>query len=257
MPLPLLLLVDDAPELGDIVLYVGKRAGIEIASCLDVPSAWEFLQQRRPDLLLVDVNLPGVRGPELCRRVRSTPSLTNLAISLFSHWGLPADIAEGLAAGADYVVSKELIGHPVALRQRLEEILGAKDSRQLPDRVVLQRGTAGVPAQADWPDALNQTLRAGALRQFGPEVLRIAIHLAIVQARSPALAETALSRWITADGLLLGCPALKTALDTHAVVRMIASLAGQMERLLGAEASRPIREALAGVVPGLSGLSTH
>src|SRR4051812_37663767 len=103
MPLPLLLLVDDEPALGDIVSYLGKRLGIEVAVCLDVPSAWDFLQTRRPDLLLLDKNLTGISGPELCRRIRATPSLSDLRVSLFSHWGQPADVAAGFEAGADFV----------------------------------------------------------------------------------------------------------------------------------------------------------
>ncbi len=257
MPLPLLLLVDDAPELGDIVSYLGKRCGIEVESRRDVPSAWDYLQTRRPDLLLADVNLPGLSGPELCRRVRSAPGLTDLAIALFSHWGLPADVAAGLEAGADYVVSKELVSRPSELRERLLEILGPKDGRGLTPGVTWQGEGTGAAVRSDWPAALNQALRNSALRLLGPEVLRVVVRRALLHSRTPPLSEPAIAQWITTDGLVVHSPAVCAALDSDVVARLVASLAGQTGRLLGAEASRPFREALAGVVPGLSGLLSH
>jgi DNA-binding response OmpR family regulator len=257
MPTPLLLLVDDAPELADIIAYLGKRSGIEVASCRDVPSAWDYLQTRRPDLLLVDVNLPGLSGPDLCRRVRSTPALAELSIALFSHWGLPADVAAGVEAGADFVVSKELVSRPAELEERLLQILGTRDGRGLTDRVAWQGEVAGAPIRPDWPAALNQALRTAALRLVGPEVLRVVVRRALSLSRTPPLAEPVIARCVTADGLVVDTPALSAAPDSDAVARLVVSLAGQMRRLLGAEASRPFREALAGVVPGLSGLSSH
>ncbi len=256
MSLPLLLLVDDAPDVGEIVSYLGKRAGVEVVACLDVPTAWEFLQTRRPDLLLLDVNLPGIGGPELCRRIRSTPSLADLVIALFSHWGLPADVAAGYEAGADFVVSKELISRPVEWRLRLEEILGAKDSQLLPRGVLLLEGAVGVPIRANWPTALNQVLGA-ARRLIGSEVLRIVVRRAFTHAQTSTLSETDLAPLTTPDGFVNTGSLLSAALDAQALTVLIASLAEQMTRLLGAEASRPIREGLADVVPGLSGLPAN
>ena len=255
MSSPLLLLVDDAPEVGEIVSYLGKRAGFEVAVCLDVPTAWAFLQTRRPDLLLLDVNLPGISGPELCRWIRSTPDLAALAVALFSHWGLPADVAAGYEAGADFVVSKELVARPAEWRQRLEEILAAKDSRGLSERVGLEWGGDHVPARAVWPPGLTQALRC-ALRLVGPEVLRVVIRRAFAQARM-SLSDSALSKWLTPTGFVSTGPLPCTPPDARALPVLIVSMLEQMTRLLGAAASRPFREELAGVIPGLSGLPAN
>ena len=257
MPTPLLLLVDDAPELGDIVAYLGKRSGVEVVACVDVPSAWTFLQTRRPDLLLVDVNLPVVSGPELVRRVRAEAPLADLPVALFSHWGLPGDIATGLEAGADYVLSKDLVSRPAEWRQRLEEILGDKDSRGGRDRVGLDEGVVAGPVRPDWPEALNLALLTGLARVVGPEVLRVVVRRAFIRARIPPLSDAEVARWMTSDGLIVCCPELTAALDSSALAATAGSLAGQVRRLLGAEASRPFREALARVVPGSPGLVPH
>ena len=105
-------LVDDAPDLGLVVTLLGRRAGCEVECRLDVPGAWEFLQHTRPDLILLDRNLPGVSGLELCRRVRATPALADLPIALFVYLRLTEDVAAGLEAGVDFLFSKELVGSP-------------------------------------------------------------------------------------------------------------------------------------------------
>ena len=126
----------------------------------------------------------------------------------------------------------------------------------MPDRVGLHGGSESVPIRTDWPIALNQTLRV-ALHLIGPEVLRVVVHRALTHARPPTLSETALAPLITSDGLVKAGSLLGAALDAHAVPVLIASLTQQMGRLLGAEASRPFREELAVVFPGLSELPAN
>ena len=121
---PLILVVDDAAELGAIVNLLGRRAGHEVVLCADAPAGWEFLRQRQPDLVLVDHNLPGVSGLELCRMIRATPALAALPLALFGHWHLSHDLLTGLQCGVDFMVSKDLITDPEVWQTRLREILG-------------------------------------------------------------------------------------------------------------------------------------
>ena len=97
--LPLLVLVDDAPEIGVIVKHLGVRAGQDVRVYEDVAGAWDFLTRARPDLLIVDLNLSGENGLVLCRRVRATPAFTQLAVALFTNWDRPEDVIAGLEAG--------------------------------------------------------------------------------------------------------------------------------------------------------------
>src|SRR5262249_12691887 len=103
----LLLLVDDAPAITLIVQRYAKKAGHQVIGCLDAVQAWNRLRQGPlPELFIVDVNLPGVTGPELIRRVRATPNFAALPVALFSHWERLGDIVDGLEAGADHLLSK-------------------------------------------------------------------------------------------------------------------------------------------------------
>src|SRR6516164_2597201 len=130
---PLLLLVDDVQEIQFIVQRLGKRAGYTVVCYPDVPAAWQCLQALLsaptdppaplPDLLLLDLNLPGLSGLELCRRLRQTPQLAELPVAWFTQSDSSEDIAAGLGAGADFVVDKELVTRPDDWAKRIEEIL--------------------------------------------------------------------------------------------------------------------------------------
>lgn len=122
MTRPLLLLVDDAPEMGLIVRSLARRAGWDVTVRIDAEAAWHSLDERRPDLILLDVNLPGASGLDWLRRVRGTPELAGLTVALYTHWGLPADVAAGLDAGVDFVFDKDLATRPADWQQRLAEI---------------------------------------------------------------------------------------------------------------------------------------
>src|SRR5437763_16887856 len=123
MSRPLVLVVDDVSEIVFIVQRYGRQAGHEVAGCGDAESAWEYLQQTRPDLLLLDIKLTGMSGLELCRRLRAAPAQAGLPIALFTHWDRPAEIAAGLEAGADFAISKELPSQREAWLARLGEML--------------------------------------------------------------------------------------------------------------------------------------
>jgi PAS domain S-box-containing protein len=118
-----LLLVEDMPEMGLIVQRFAKKAGHELHWVKTAEEAWEHLQAHNPDLVLLDIHLPGMDGIELCRRLRALTEQAKLPIALFSQGAGAEDITAGLSAGANYVLSKELLCHPEAWRQRLAEIL--------------------------------------------------------------------------------------------------------------------------------------
>src|SRR5262249_20874973 len=120
-----LLVVDDEPDMGLISQALGKRCGWTVNHRLNAATAWEYLREQLPDLVLVDVRLPGISGPELCRRVRSDGRRAGLKLALFTHGGVPEDVAEGLEAGVPYLVNKESICQPEAWQERIREILAA------------------------------------------------------------------------------------------------------------------------------------
>jgi signal transduction histidine kinase/CheY-like chemotaxis protein len=124
-PARTLLLVEDNQDMGLIVRRLAEKAGHLLQWVTSAEAAWEHLQKHRPDLVLLDIHLSpaGMTGIELCRRLRALPEQAELPIALFSGEADPEDIPAGLAAGANFVLSKALLCHPDAWRRRLEEVL--------------------------------------------------------------------------------------------------------------------------------------
>ena len=111
--------------MGLIVSSLCRRADCDVTVSPDAAAAWEALAQRRPDLVLLDVNLPGASGLDWLRRVRAATEHAGLPVALYTHWGLPADVAAGLDAGVDFVFDKDLASRPADWQRRLSEILAS------------------------------------------------------------------------------------------------------------------------------------
>jgi CheY-like chemotaxis protein len=233
---PSLLLVDDAPDLAAVVAALGRRCGCDVVCRPDAASAWEYLQTARPDLVLLDVGLPGESGLGLCRRLRAAPALAGLKVALFSHWDLPDNVAAGLEAGADLLLSKDLVCRPDEWRRRLGEALAWR-------RAGPPAGPAPPPAP-DWAARVNRALAHPSLRQAGPEVAQVLLRRAL---REALPAEAGADAWLAPGGAALAAGRVP-ALPPAAVATLVGSLADLAGRLLGAGGSAAFRAALAGEV---------
>jgi DNA-binding response OmpR family regulator len=241
---PRLLLVDDEPHLGLIVGRIARMAGIEFAGRGDVPSALAFLQQHAPDLTLLDVNLPGMSGLELLRRLRATPALASRKVALFCQSGLTGDVASGWAAGADYLVWKDLISQPEALRVRLLTIL-AHAHGQMPMRSLTCPPTDRGPTGQEWVAPFEHALTRTAARELGMEVLEQVLARALAQA---AFRPTDRPAWVRPGSGCLDRRALPLTADRHSLWVCFASLVDQLWCLLGPDASAQVADALQAVL---------
>jgi CheY-like chemotaxis protein len=235
----LVLLVDDAPEMGLIVGRLGGRCGCIVEHRPDAASALAFLQGQRPDLVLLDVNLPGMSGPELCRCLRADPRTVTLPVALFTHPGLDDDIAAGLEAGADFFFSKDLVVSPDAWSERLAEVLQVAHGQR--PRGLLR--SASDEAPSGWVNLLNGALRQP-LRGFAPPVVRALLRRALSQVFAPSDTD----RWLTPDGSALD-PERVPALSGRAVAELATALEAQVGCLTGTKATAPFRSALDAVFP--------
>jgi len=96
---PRLLLVEDMESIGIIVQRLTKHAGHSLKWVTTAEDAWEYLQDHRPELVLLDIHLPRMNGIELCRKLRADPKQAGLAIALFSGGADLTDLNAGLEAG--------------------------------------------------------------------------------------------------------------------------------------------------------------
>ena len=93
--------------------------GFEVTGCADGQTAWDQLQQPAgPRLALLDWLMPGLDGPEVCRRVRAKPGLESVYLILLTARDGRADVITGLEAGADDYVAKPFDRDELRLRLR-------------------------------------------------------------------------------------------------------------------------------------------
>jgi DNA-binding response OmpR family regulator len=118
------LVVDDEPTIGEVVSAYLRRAGYETRVAADGLAALDAVAERSPDLIVLDLMLPGLDGLEVMRRVRERPERRS-AIILLTAKGAEADRVIGLRLGADDYVVKPF--SPAELVARVDAVLRRVD----------------------------------------------------------------------------------------------------------------------------------
>lgn len=98
-----IFIVDDDQAIGEMLSLVLENEGFQTVTCLDGLSAVEMFPIVKPDLILLDVMLPGLDGTEVARRIRAT---SNVPIIMLTAKSDTRDVVAGLEAGADDYVPK-------------------------------------------------------------------------------------------------------------------------------------------------------
>src|SRR5688572_33191992 len=108
MTTPHILVVDDDPDTRVLVSLVLEDHGYRVSAVENAPAAWDFLQTELPDLILLDVMMPGEDGFTFVRRLRAHHPTASVPILMFTAKSLLDDKATGFQAGADdYLRSEE------------------------------------------------------------------------------------------------------------------------------------------------------
>jgi adenylate cyclase len=132
---PLILAVDDEPANLALLRKLLVHHGYEVVEASDGRSALQAVAQHKPDLVCLDVMMPGLDGVEVCRRLRSQPENAGLPILLLTALHRTEDKARGLEAGANDFLSKPFdeselsarlrsLLRTKALQDRLRDLLG-------------------------------------------------------------------------------------------------------------------------------------
>ncbi len=111
--MPTVLVVDDEPPILELVRFTLEDDTLRVLEAGDGVSALEIARRERPELILLDVQMPRLGGLEVCRRMRQDPLLSGTRIVMLTAADQEADRARGLAAGADEYLAKPF--SPLAL----------------------------------------------------------------------------------------------------------------------------------------------
>ena len=117
-----ILIADDEPNIVISLEFLMKREGYEVSVARDGQAALDAIVRDRPDLVLLDVMMPGKSGFEVCQAVRADESLATVKILMLTAKGRDTDLAKGTALGADAYMTKPFSTKELAARVR--ELLG-------------------------------------------------------------------------------------------------------------------------------------
>lgn len=121
------IVADDDDDIRHLVTIAVRRAGFELVAALaDGDQAWDAIQAERPDLVVLDVSMPGATGLEVCGLIRSTPSLTSTRVLLLSASVTDDARRAGRDSGADSFVAKPF--SPRELATRLVELMSDQEA---------------------------------------------------------------------------------------------------------------------------------
>ncbi|MCO5165688.1 MAG: response regulator [Planctomycetes bacterium] len=119
-----MLVVDDFKDGRDLVVETLEHAGFRTAEAADGPEALSKCRDLRPDLVLMDLSLPGIDGWEVTRRLRADPGTRGLKVlALTAHAQVDA-LERARGAGVDGVITKPCLPNQVVAR--VQEALGGR-----------------------------------------------------------------------------------------------------------------------------------
>ncbi len=112
-----ILVADDEPNIVISLEYLLRREGYTVLVARDGQEALDVIARDRPDLVLLDVMMPGKSGFEVCQAVRASGDLHAMKILMLTARGRDTDIAKGLALGADAYITK-----PFSTRELVQKV---------------------------------------------------------------------------------------------------------------------------------------
>ena len=115
---PLVLIADDEPNILLSLEFLMKREGLRTCVAADGTQALAAVQRERPDLVLLDVMMPGKSGFEVCAEVRADEALAGVKVLMLTAKGRDTDLAQGLGVGADAYVTKPFSTKELAAKVR-------------------------------------------------------------------------------------------------------------------------------------------
>ena len=138
-----ILVVDDEKDLVDLITYNLQRNGYGILAASNGNEAIEIAQREQPDLILLDLMLPGLEGTEVARRLKSDSRTATIPIIMLTAKSEETDVVVGLTLGADDYVTKPfsmkiLLARINSIFRRGEALQGGDDS------VILKAGPLNI-----------------------------------------------------------------------------------------------------------------
>jgi two-component system, OmpR family, alkaline phosphatase synthesis response regulator PhoP len=119
-----ILVVEDEDDIQELVRYNLAKEGYRVAQALSGEEGFKAAKSSNPDLIVLDLMLPGLDGLEICRLLKADPKTSHMPIVMLTAKGEEADVVTGLELGADDYITKPF--SPKVLIARLRAVLRRK-----------------------------------------------------------------------------------------------------------------------------------
>lgn len=132
----MILVVDDEKDIVELVAYNLNREGYQVARAYDGRQALQLIRENKPDLVILDLMLPGISGFEVCRLIRKKTETEGLPIIMLTAKSDSVDKIMGLEIGADDYLTKpfnvrELVARVRAVLRRWENRTEQEDTEKI------------------------------------------------------------------------------------------------------------------------------
>ncbi len=140
------LVADDDPTVVLLLEHALEGMRRDCDSVADGDAAWQSWQEKRHDLVVLDIEMPGIDGLEVCRRIRAAEGERQTYVVLITGRDKASDLEVGLDAGADDYVTKPIVGQRLVARLRIAQRRMEEDRtrRRMQEELQRARWMAGV-----------------------------------------------------------------------------------------------------------------
>jgi DNA-binding response OmpR family regulator len=124
-----ILIVEDNIVILTMQKQIFEMEGYDIVTAQEGMDALKKIHQEHPDVVLLDVNIPGMNGFELCRQIKEDPDLQTVIVVMISAvYYSDEDAKKGMAMGADAYFTKPYENE--ALQSKIKELIEKRDGKQ-------------------------------------------------------------------------------------------------------------------------------
>jgi two-component system alkaline phosphatase synthesis response regulator PhoP len=133
-----ILLVDDDPDIREFISFNLDKEGFKVETAKNGAEGVELCKKHKPDLVLLDVMMPGMDGIEACELIRATPEVANTLIAFLSARGEDYSQVAGFESGADDYITKPI--RPKVLVSRIKALLRRNAATEESTTTMIQSG---------------------------------------------------------------------------------------------------------------------
>jgi len=129
-----ILLIEDEEDISALIKLQAELSGYKLHVEVDGINGYRAVEREKPDLVILDIMLPGQNGYDVCRKIKSNPELRNIPVIILTAKQEEIDVVLGLELGADDYVAKPF--SPKVLFSRVKAVLRRGKEEETPPQIV-------------------------------------------------------------------------------------------------------------------------